>query len=302
MKFPAWVPALFAGLLLLLGSVFVVNEGQAAIVLNLGKVVRTDIGPGLHFKLPLIETARVFDRRLQVLAAEPERYLTSEKKDVSVDFFVKWRIDDVATYYRAASGGSEEAARQRLTPIVKNALRNEINQRTLQEVVSAGRAELSGSFLAAVNNGAKAFGIEVVDVRIKRINLPEDSNILRTVYERMSTERTQVANQLRAEGVEQSETIRSEAERQRQVILAEAERDAQKLRGEGELLGTRQSGTPGFKIASLEHHGDLLEIARKDAAYLLDRDPELTSERGEAVRTLLYLHRRDEAIRFLHAG
>jgi len=217
-----------------MGSVFVVNESQTAIVLNLGRVVRADLQPGLHFKWPLVEEVRRFDQRILSLDDAPERYLTSEKKDVSVDFFVKWRIDDVATYYRSANGGNEDAARQRLTPIVKNALRNEINQRTLQEVVSAGRAELSGNFLEAVNRGAKSLGIEVVDVRIKRINLPDDSNILRTVYSRMSTERTQVANQLRAEGVEQSETIRSEADRQRQVTIAEAERDAQKLRGEGD--------------------------------------------------------------------
>jgi membrane protease subunit HflC len=223
-----------AGVLAAMGSVFVVNEGQTAIVLNLGRVARADLEPGLHFKWPLVEEVRKFDERVLSLDDQPERYLTAEKKDVSVDFFVKWRIADVATYYRAASGGNEEAARQRLTPIIKNALRNEINQRTLQEVVSAGRAELSGSFLQAVNRGAQAFGIEVLDVRIKRINLPEDSNILMTVYDRMRTERTQVANQLRAEGVEQAETIRSEAERQRQVTLAEAERDAQKLRGEGD--------------------------------------------------------------------
>lgn len=217
-----------------MGSVFVVNESQTAIVLNLGRVVRSDLQPGLHFKWPLVEEVRRFDQRILSLDDAPERYLTSEKKDVSVDFFVKWKIADVATYYRAANGGNEDAARQRLTPIVKNALRNEINQRTLQEVVSAGRAELSGNFLEAVNRGAQSLGIEVVDVRIKRINLPDDSNILRTVYSRMSTERTQVANQLRAEGVEQSETIRSEADRQRQVTIAEAERDAQKLRGEGD--------------------------------------------------------------------
>ena len=221
-------------LLAAMGSVFVVNESQTAIVLNLGRVVRADLEPGLHFKWPLVEEVRRFDQRILSLDDAPERYLTSEKKDVSVDFFVKWRIADVATYYRSANGGNEDAARQRLTPIVKNALRNEINQRTLQEVVSAGRAELSGSFLEAVNRGAQSLGIEVVDVRIKRINLPDDSNILRTVYSRMSTERTQVANQLRAEGVEQSETIRSEADRQRQVTIAEAERDAQKLRGEGD--------------------------------------------------------------------
>lgn len=224
------IVALFAAM----GSVFIVNEGQTAIVLNLGKVARADLKPGLHFKWPLVEDVRKFDQRILSLDDAPERYLTAEKKDVSVDFFVKWRIKDVATYYRTASGGSEEAARQRLTPIVKNALRNEINQRTLQEVVSAGRAELSGSFLEAVNTGANSLGVEVVDVRIKRINLPEDSTILDTVYGRMRTERTQVANQLRAEGVEQSETIRSEADRQRQVTIAEAERDAQKLRGEGD--------------------------------------------------------------------
>ncbi|GAB2494524.1 protease modulator HflC [Arenimonas alkanexedens] len=223
-----------AALLAAMGSMFVVNESQTAIVLNLGRVVRSDLQPGLHFKWPLVEEVRRFDQRILSLDDAPERYLTSEKKDVSVDFFVKWKINDVATFYRAANGGNEDAARQRLTPIVKNALRNEINQRTLQEVVSAGRAELSGNFLEAVNRGAQSLGIEVVDVRIKRINLPDDSNILRTVYSRMSTERTQVANQLRAEGVEQSETIRSEADRQRQVTIAEAERDAQKLRGEGD--------------------------------------------------------------------
>ena len=233
-RFSVIIFAVIAALLAAMGSIYVVNESQTAIVLNLGRVVRADIQPGLHFKWPLVEEVRKFDQRILSLDDQPERYLTSEKKDVSVDFFVKWRIDDVATYYRAASGGSIEAAQQRLTPIVKNALRNEINQRTLQEVVSAGRAELSGAFLKKVNESAQSLGVEVVDVRIKRINLPEDSNILSTVYSRMRTERTQVANQLRAEGVELSETIRSEADRQRVVTLAEAERDAQKLRGEGD--------------------------------------------------------------------
>jgi membrane protease subunit HflC len=222
-----------------MGSTFVVAEGQTAIVLNLGKVVRSGLEPGLHFKWPLVEDVRKFDRRIQSLDDTPERYLTSEKKDVSVDFFVKWRISDVSVFYKAASGGSVEVARQRLTPIVKNALREQINQRTLQEVVSAGRAELSGALLEQVNVGAASIGVEVLDVRIKRINLPDDSTILETVYGRMRTERTQVANQLRAEGVELSETIRSEAERQRQVVLAEAERDAQKLRGEGDAEAAR---------------------------------------------------------------
>jgi membrane protease subunit HflC len=263
--FTALVFAAIVALLAAMGSVYVVNESQTAIVLNLGRVVRSDIQPGLHFKWPLVEEVRKFDQRILSLDDQPERYLTSEKKDVSVDFFVKWRIKDVATYYRAASGGNEDVARQRLTPIVKNALRNEINQRTLQEVVSAGRAELSGSFLAAVNRSAESLGVEVVDVRIKRINLPEDSTILDTVYGRMRTERTQVANQLRAEGVELSETIRSEAERQRQVTIAEAERDAQKLRGEGDARAAEiYAAAYGETVLVLDPDSELLRYFGND--------------------------------------
>lgn len=223
-----------AGLLAAMGSVYVVNEGQTAIVLNLGKVVRSGIAPGLHFKWPLVEEVRKFDRRILTLDDAPERYLTSEKKDVSVDFFVKWRIEDVSTFYRAASGGSEEAAKLRLTPIIKDALRNEINRLSLQDVVSGARVDLTARLLEATKDGAATLGIKIVDIRIKRINLPEDGNILSSVFERMRAERTRVANQLRAEGTEGADEIRSEAERERQVILAEAERDAQRLRGAGD--------------------------------------------------------------------
>lgn len=217
-----------------MGSVYVVNESQTAIVLNLGKVARSGIEPGLHFKLPLVEEVRKFDRRILTLEDAPERYLTSEKKDVSVDFFVKWRIEDVSTFYRAASGGNEEAAKLRLTPIIKDALRNQINRLSLQDVVSGGRVDLTARLLAETKEGAATLGISIVDIRIKRINLPEDSRILDSVFERMRAERTRVANQLRAEGSEGSDEIRSEAERERQVILAEAERDAQRLRGAGD--------------------------------------------------------------------
>jgi membrane protease subunit HflC len=226
--------AVLAVLLVLFGSVFVVNESQTAIVLNLGKVVRSDIKPGLHFKVPFIEQVRKFDRRLLTLDDNPERYLTSEKKDVEVDFFVKWRIKDVTSFYRATSGGNEEAAAQRLTPIVKNALRNDINQLTLQQVVSSGRNELTQRLLKSINAGAATLGIEVVDVRIKRINFPQDSKILNSVFERMSSERQQVANALKAEGFAEAESIRAEAERESQVILADAQREAQKVRGEGD--------------------------------------------------------------------
>jgi membrane protease subunit HflC len=243
-----WILGALAALLLLMSSVFVVNEAQTAIVLNLGKIVRTDLKPGLHFKLPLVEEVRKFDRRLLSLDAAAERYLTAEKKDVEVDFFVKWRISDVSRFY-ISSGGNEEAARARLLPMVKNALRNEINQRDLQSVVSSGRADLTSRLLKNINAGAAApgapgavsalggastLGIEVIDVRIKRINLPQDSNILESVFDRMRADRLKIANQLRAEGTQAAEGITADAERQRLVILSEAERDAQTLRGEGD--------------------------------------------------------------------
>jgi membrane protease subunit HflC len=223
-----------AVLLALLSSVFVVSEGQTALVLNLGKIVRSDLKPGLHFKWPMIEEVRKFDRRLLSLDDAPERYLTAEKKDVEVDFFVKWRIKDVTTFYRNASGGDEEAAMQRLRPIVKNALRNEINQRSLQQVVASGRSDLTSRLLKSINEGADTLGIVVLDVRIKRINLPQDSDLLETVFKRMRSDRLKVANQLRAEGVQASDGITADAERQRQIIIADATRDGEKVRGEGD--------------------------------------------------------------------
>lgn len=222
-----------AGLLGLMGSVYVVNESQSALVLQFGRIVRTDVGPGLHFKLPLLQTVRTFDRRILNLEAPPERYLTSEKKDVSVDFFVKWRISDVDTFYRVA-GGDLDTGRARLLPIVKDALRNAINQRTLAQVVAGGRGDVAAAQVAVINEGAVTLGIEVVDLRVKRIELPSDGDVLGSVYDRMRTERTQVANQLRAEGQEAAETIQAEARREAQVLLAEADRDAQALRGEGD--------------------------------------------------------------------
>lgn len=222
-----------AGLLGLMGSVYVVNESQSAIVLQFGRIVRTDVGPGLHFKVPLLQTVRTFDRRILNLEERPERYLTSEKKDVSVDFFVKWRISDVDTFYRVA-GGNLDTGRARLLPIVKDALRNAINQRTLAQVVAGGRGDVAAAQVAVINEGAVTLGIEVVDLRVKRIELPSDGDVLGSVYDRMRTERTQVANQLRAEGQEAAETIQAEARREAQVLLAEADRDAQTVRGEGD--------------------------------------------------------------------
>ncbi len=238
MKFSLWIPALAAGLLALLGSVFVVNEGQTAMVLNLGKVVRYDLSPGLHFKWPLVETVRVFDRRLQVLAAEPERYLTSERKDVSVDFFAVGQIQDVRAFFRA-TGGDEKLAADRLAPIIKDALRNEVNARTLQQVVSGERGVVVQTQLDGINAGAATIGVRIIDLRIKKIDLPTDSDVITQVYQRMSAQRRQVASRLRAEGEEQARTIRAKADRDQVVILADAERDAQKLRGEGDAQAAR---------------------------------------------------------------
>lgn len=217
--------------LLLFNAVFIVSEAQVGVLFQLGRIERSDIGPGIHFKLPLLQDARVFDRRILTLDAQPERYLTSEKKDVNVDFFAKWRIHDVGRYYTTTLGDELRAA-QRLTPILKEALRNEISDRTLRETVSDARSSMTKALVDISNEAAQTLGIQIVDVRIKRIDLPEE--VSESVYARMRAERSRVANELRSQGTEASETIKADANRQRQVILAEAEREAQRLRGEGD--------------------------------------------------------------------
>lgn len=221
-------------LLLLAGSFYTVGENQVALRFQFGRIVGYDIAPGLHAKIPLMQNVLVFDRRILTLDAEPKRYLTQEKKDVSVDYFVAWRIADVRRYYNATLG-SETSAEQRLTPIVVEALKNTINQRALQDIVSLDRSNLGGGMLKLVNAATRgSLGIEVVDIRIKRIDLPEESNVLSSVYDRMRAERSRVALQLRAEGQEEAAKIQAEADRQKRVILADAERDAQQMEGEGD--------------------------------------------------------------------
>ncbi|KAF1706974.1 protease modulator HflC [Pseudoxanthomonas sacheonensis] len=222
----------------LLGSVYVVREDQTALVLNLGRVVRADIKPGLHFKVPLVETARVFDRRFQILETAPERYLTLERKDVSVDFFAVGYISDVRAFYRA-TGGEEKTANERLAPIITDSLRNEINSRTLQQLVSGDRNDIVVKQLTAINEGAGTLGMHITDIRLKQIDLPTDSEVIKQVYERMRAQRMQVASKLRAEGEEQARTIRASADRDQTVLVAEAERDSQKLKGEGDAEAAR---------------------------------------------------------------
>ncbi len=217
----------------LIGSfcVFTVDERERAIKFRLGEIVKTDFEPGLYFKFPLVNNVLKFDARIVTLDADPERYLTSEKKNVIVDSFVKWKIEDVGVYY-TAMGGDERNANLRLSQIIKDGLRGEFGKRTIQEVVSGERAEIMTILSANAAKQAKSFGINVVDVRIKRIDLSQD--VSTSVFLRMEAERARVAKDLRSRGAEAAERIRADADRQRTIIIADAFRDAERLRGEGD--------------------------------------------------------------------
>lgn len=212
-------------------SVYTVDPREKAILFRLGKIVRTDMQPGLHWKTPFIENVRKFDSRILNLDAAPERYLTNEKKNVIVDSYVKWRVADVARYYRAM-GGSERSAETRISQIIKDELRNEFGKRTMQDVVSGERSDIMDIVFVDANKEVKDFGINIVDVRMKRVDLPTE--VSASVYKRMEAERDRVAKQLRATGAEAAEKIRADADRQRTEILADAYRQAQQIRGEGD--------------------------------------------------------------------
>ena len=276
MRSSLWIGIAVAVLLGLLGSVFVVREDQTAMVLNLGKVVRADIKPGLHFKVPLVESVRVFDRRFQVLDTAPARYFTAEQKDVSVDFFAIGYISDVRAYYRA-TGGDARVANARLAPIITDSLRNQINSRSLQQLVSGDRSELIANQLTGINESVKGLGMQIIDLRIKQIDLPTDSQVINDVYERMRAQRKQEAAKLRAEGEEQSLTIRAQADRESTVIVAEAERDAQQLRGAGDADAARIYGQAGSADPSFYAFYRSLEAYRSsmtdgNGVIVLDKD------------------------------
>jgi membrane protease subunit HflC len=223
--------ALLAALWIGSMSVFVVNERELAIKFRLGEFVRADYTPGLYLKLPFINNVRFFDKRILTLEVDSERYLTQEKKNVIVDSFIKWRIKDVSTYYVTMRGDERQAA-MRLAQIIKDGLRSEFGKRTMQEAISGERSEIMAIITAQMSEQAGQFGIEVVDVRIKRIELPAE--VSTSVYQRMEAERSRVAKDLRSRGAEAAERIRADADRQRTVTLAEAYRDAERLRGEGD--------------------------------------------------------------------
>ena len=214
-------------------SMFRVSEWEKVIMFRLGEIREADFKPGLHFKMPFINNVRKFDARILTLDVEPERFLTAEKKNVIVDSFVMWRVADVARFYKAVAG-DERNARLRLEQIIKDGMRGQFSKRTVNEVVSGERDEIIRDLTIESNAQAQQIGIEVRDVRIKRIDLPAE--VSNSVYRRMQAERARVAKEFRSRGFEEAEKIRADADRKRQVIIAEAYRDAEQVRGEGDAI------------------------------------------------------------------
>ncbi|GAB4354589.1 MAG: protease modulator HflC [Methylohalobius sp. ZOD2] len=226
-------------LILVIGyaSVFTIHETERAIKFRFGEIVRYDYEPGLHWKVPVPvwNAVKKFDARVLTLESKPERFLTSEKKNVIVDSFVKWRIDDVKRFYTTLAGNVRQA-NIRLDQVIKDELRSQFGKRTIHQVVSTDRDIIRQLLLKATIPIADKLGIEIFDIRIKRIDLP--SQVSSSVYARMRSERERVAREFRSEGKEAAERIEAEADRQREVIVAEAQREADKLRGEGDAVAT----------------------------------------------------------------
>ncbi len=220
-----------AVLFVLSSSIYTVKQWETAIVFRLGEIVKANVSPGLHFKTPFINNIKTFDVRLQTLDAAPERYLTSEKKNLIVDSFIKWRITDAKKFYTTMSG-DYRLANLRLSQIIKDGLRAAFGERSVQQVISGDREQLVSQIRQDANKQAADFGIQIADIRIKRVDLPED--VSDSVFRRMEAERKRVAKDLRSKGAEAAEKIRADADRQRVVILADAYRKAEKLRGEGD--------------------------------------------------------------------
>lgn len=230
------IGSLLIGLIVLLvilsGSMFTVDQRQNALVFQLGEVVSVKKNPGLYFKLPLVQNVRYFDTRILTLdAAEPERFITSEKKNVLVDSYIKWRVIDARQFY-VSVGGDETRAQIRLNQTVNDGLRAEFGKRTIHDVVAGQRDKVMNLIRTKADQDARKIGVQVVDVRIKRVDLPE--SVSENVFRRMEAERKQVANELRSTGAAEAEKIKADADRQKQVIVANAYRDAQRVKGEGD--------------------------------------------------------------------
>jgi membrane protease subunit HflC len=231
-----FLPVTLAALMLFFYTfTFVVQEYEVAIKLRLGEIVSDDYLPGIHFKIPILNQIKTFDRRIQTLDAQPERFLTIEKKDVIVDSYAKWRISSAAQFLRSTSGISARTS-QLLSERINTSLRDEFGKRTIQEVVSDDRLALMEILTKEVNASSGDLGVEVIDIRVKKIDLPQE--VSESVYQRMRAERERVARDLRAKGGEAAERIRADADRQRTVTIAEAYKGSEEIRGEGDARAT----------------------------------------------------------------
>ena len=268
---------LFVVVLIASNSVFVVAQTERAVMLQFGNIVRADIPPGLHFKIPYVNTVRKFDARVLTVDATPQRYLTLEQKALLVDSYAMWRIIDVQRFYTATSG-DESRANSLLAQRVNDGLRNKFGERDLQEVVSGQRDALMMELTQELNTyTAEEYGIEVIDVRVKRIDLPDD--VRSSVYERMTSERQREAQQLRSRGNELAIGIEADADRQEAVLLVEAYRDSELIRGEGDaqasaIYAAAFTKNPEFYsfTRSLNSYRDT--FSSKDDVLLLQPDSE----------------------------
>jgi len=224
-------------LILLSLSTFTVDQREFALVFRLGEIVSVKKEPGLYFKTPIVENVKFFDKRILTYESEqPDRFITSEKKNVLVDSYIKWRIIDPSKYYVSVNGDERQAER-RITQTVNDGLRAEFGKRTIQEVVSGQRSEIMGILQERADSESRLIGVEILDVRLRRVDLPEE--VSQSVYQRMNAERKSVANELRSQGFADSEKIRAVAEKERDIIITEAYKDAQKIKGEGDASASR---------------------------------------------------------------
>ncbi|MGZ8927515.1 MAG: protease modulator HflC [Methylobacter sp.] len=223
--------SLGALLFIIMMCVFTVSETEKAIKFRLGEIVKNDYEPGLYFKLPVINNIKKFDKRIQTMDAKPERFLTAEKKNVIVDSFVKWRIGDVTTFYTVVAGDIDQA-NLRLDQIIKDAFRGEFSKRNIKQLLSTDRQVIREVLIKNAKPLAANLGMEIIDVQVMRIDLPDE--VSSSVYRRMEAERERVAREFRSQGAEAAERIRADADRQRVVTMANAFRDAEKIRGEGD--------------------------------------------------------------------
>ena len=249
------VIAVVGGVLL---SLFTVDEREYAVKLQFGEIIRTDYEPGLHMKIPFVNNVIKYDDRILTRNNPNEKFLTQEKKNLEVDFYVKWRITDPGQYYRSV-GGDELIATNRLIEIIKDGIRSEFAKRTVQEVVTADRREIMDDMMEKASLTASELGIEVVDVRVKRLDLPDE--VSDSVFNRMRQERARTAAQLRAEGAEEAERIRSSADKDRTVLLAEAYRESEEIRG----LGDAESAA--IYAAAYERDPEFYAFHRSMEAY-----------------------------------